>query len=581
MKRGGYLAIAAPRAGTTQAACAIRDRALAAGLVERCAGPTLTVYGDRQAPYFLLPEGRGILWGQLFDKRGNRVAAVSSETARGWSASGGRMLVETYWGCYVAMLADRASVIVVRDPSGAVPCYHVSLEDGESLIAADAAHARLALGAARQVDWDEIVAQLQYFSLRTARTALTGMSELLAGQALDLKSRGTATSMLWSPHNHVGDWSKPPAFDAAAARVGTAIRTTVAALAGGRGKILAEISGGIDSSIVTASLGRAASDVTCITFRGGGADLDESRYAQAVADQWRLPLRREILDLARIDITRSAAVELPRPSGRAFSQANDHQTLEIARATGAEAFFTGTGGDNVLWYFNTAAPALDRLRFQGWPGFLRAVNDLAAMCGVSPLAALRIALRKYRQRAPRPWVHDVRFLAPALRERLQPYTHPWMPADTEMLPGLRGYVRALIQMQDHLDYHERSAQGPVVAPLLAQPIVETCLGIPSWYWCHGGKNRAVARAAFAEDLPALVLNRSSKGSFDGFVCELFERNRATLRAMLLDGILDRQQLLDRDSIDAAFRTNGPIDGEIAGRLLRLGAVEAWLGSVPA
>ena len=39
------------------------------------------------------------------------------------------------------------------------------------------------------------------------------------------------------------------------------------------------------------------------------------------------------------------------------AQAADRQTMRYGEAVGCDAFFVGTGGDNVFWYFNTAAPA--------------------------------------------------------------------------------------------------------------------------------------------------------------------------------------------------------------------------------
>lgn len=581
MRRGGFLACVCTRAPMLGFVNDTRDRALGAGLVERFSAPLLTVFGDHRAPYMLLPDNCGIIWGTLFTRDGTRVEGIAPETARTWAASAGRLLVDTHWGAYLALFVGRDSVIVMRDPSGALPCYYFVTEKADTVLASDTDHARLAGRAGHAVAWDEVLAQLQYISLRTARTALQGCTELLAGEALELRSRGKRLIPIWSPHAHIGDWTNPPSLAAAKKRLAPVIQRSVAALAAGHNKVIAELSGGIDSSIVTAALARAGADITCLTFKGGAADLDEGRYARAVSQRWRLPLREEALKLDRIDIRRSAAAHLPRPSGRSFSQANDLQALALARTIGADAFFVGTGGDNVLWYFNTVAPALDRLRFEGELGFLKTLSDLATMCDVSWTAALRIGIRKRRQRIPQPWPHDLRFLAREHDAYLQPYHHPWLAGEVPMSPGIRAYVRALILMQDHLDYHARSDHGPVIAPLLAQPVVETCIGIPSWLWCRGGTNRAVARAAFEADLPASVLQRRSKGSFDGFACELFERSRTELRSMLLDGGLARERLLDRSAIEQAFANPQPVDGEVASRLLRLGAVEAWLAALPA
>ncbi|MGK4422636.1 asparagine synthase-related protein, partial [Klebsiella pneumoniae] len=71
--------------------------------------------------------------------------------------------------------------------------------------------------------------------------------------------------------------------------------------------------------------------------------------------------------------------------------------------------------------------------------------------------------------------------------------------------------------QSYVEGHDPQDLLPTVSPLLSQPLVETCLGVPSWLWFEGGRNRVVARRAFAGDLPADVIWRRSKGTPDSFV----------------------------------------------------------------
>jgi asparagine synthase (glutamine-hydrolysing) len=118
----------------------------------------------------------------------------------------------------------------------------------------------------------------------------------------------------------------------------------------------------------------------------------------------------------------------------------------------------------------------------------------------------------------------------------------------------------------------------VLAPLLAQPVVETCLAIPSWLWCRDGRNRAVARAAFEDLLPGRILARGTKGGFDGFTHALFLRNRAVIRELLLGGCLAERGLLDLPAIESLLGEEARTSNLLANRLLRLVSVESWLRS---
>src|SRR5690606_8440727 len=133
----------------------------------------------------------------------------------------------------------------------------------------------------------------------------------------------------------------------------------------------------------------------------------------------------------------------------------------------------------------------------------------------------------------------------------------------------------ILTIYNYLEGHARAEFAPILSPLLSQSVVECCLAIPAWQWCEGGRNRAVAREAYADRLPRMVIERRSKGSFDGFCTALLEANRGLVRAMLLEGRLAREGLLDRTAVAAALDQPFPLAESVA-RLLALVDVESWL-----
>ena len=76
-------------------------------------------------------------------------------------------------------------------------------------------------------------------------------------------------------------------------------------------------------------------------------------------------------------------------------------------------------------------------------------------------------------------------------------------------------------------------------------------------------------------LPNETLKRSSKGSPDSFVAELFELNRPMLRAMLLDGRLRAEGILDAQAVEQVLSDPRPAVGADYRRIMRLADVEAW------
>jgi asparagine synthase (glutamine-hydrolysing) len=100
--------------------------------------------------------------------------------------------------------------------------------------------------------------------------------------------------------------------------------------------------------------------------------------------------------------------------------------------------------------------------------------------------------------------------------------------------------------------------------LMSQPVMETCLRIPAYVWITGGRDRSIARRAFADVLPRAIIRRTQKGLADRYNRRMLDRNAKFLREMLLDGLLVRAGLLDRakiedftrpDSMSASFEYN--------------------------
>lgn len=515
----------------------------------------------------------GLLLGTLYENGGVRVVRPHPAAIGRWRESGGDALLRDHWGSYLAILRTTMGLLVLRDPSGTFPCYWIETPRG-MLLVSDVAWAEAAGHRFSGIEWTEIHTQLQFHNRRSARTALRGMQELVPGCALRIGGTGTTIEPRWSPYDHVH--ARPPDFDEAADRVRNAARIAVSAQARRYERPLIALSGGLDSSIVTACVAEAAPGAQCLTFTGGVGDMDETRHARAVAGHFGMPIHIEPLDRDAVDLCHSSAADLPIPSARSFSEAEDRQACRVAEAIGADAFFLGNGGDNIFWYFNTATAALDRLRADGIKGFFETAGDLSRLCDVSATEILFKAVRRLGRHRIRPWAADISLLAGPALVPVSVGRHPWEAAPAGTPLGVQAYVRALIQLQDHHGYFDREAHAPVHSALIAQPLFEACLNLPSWLSCRAGRNRAVARAAFADSLPAAILDRQSKGGFGGFGLQVLDRHLEPARDLLLDGRLADEGLLDRRAVEQLLRDGAALSGAHANRLLRLVAIEAWL-----
>lgn len=156
--------------------------------------------------------------------------------------------------------------------------------------------------------------------------------------------------------------------------------------------------------------------------------------------------------------------------------------------------------------------------------------------------------------------------------------HPWLDLPPDMLPGKREHVEALVSIQHFLDRGQPLMSVPMVHPLMAQPLLELCLSIPSWLWLRGGRDRALARRAMDGLLPPAIATRRAKGRLESLFLRAYVAHRKELADFLLDGRLVRIGILDRPSLESYLRQAGePADAHYV-RVLEISALEEWISA---
>lgn len=525
-------------------------------------------------------EGRGIILGSLFAR--GVVQPIreldAAEQARIGATRGGH-LIEHYWGPYVAILSapDGQRVDIVRAPLGELPCYVLDVE-GATVIASDVA-LLIAFGLfTPTIAWDEVARHLATRDMRSPATCLRGLRELPGGERLGIAGGKKAVEPLWSPWIFADRSRQVDDADEAARRLRDAALECVAARASEHGQVMLMLSGGLDSSIAASCLAQQGLPFHCLTLVTEDAIGDERDYARLVSQSLGAALTEAYRDVSRIDIERSGARHLPRPTVRAFVQESNRLAIEAAREAGAGAIFNGGGGDNVFCSLQSAGPAADRLLTAG-PGaaFLRTARDIsqlapASLWAVTSDAAKRAWFGKLAMRH----VQDLGFLSPRAASMVGATNlHPWLVLQPGALPGKAMHIRLMAFTQSYVEGLDPQDSLPTISPLLAQPLVETCLAVPSWLWFEGGRNRVVARRAFAEDLPEEIIWRRSKGTPDSFVAQIFETHRAVIRRMLADGKLAAHDMIDVPAVLRVLDDPRPVHGDAFRRILQFADVEAW------
>lgn len=484
--------------------------------------------------------------------------------------------LRTIWGDYVIVRDEAPGISVLRAPFGKLPCYYVRWTSA-TIIVSDITLLQTIGLPIPALSWKAIALHLIAPELRAEETCLTGVRELIGGCSLSIIEGKAGVRQAWSPWSYADRSAQLSNVREARLMLRRTIDTCISAHCGLYSHVLLGVSGGLDSSIVAAVAAWSRVQTTLVTMVASDRAGDERAYTRILADRLGLPLIEAFEDIARVDLRVSRSGHLPRPHARSFAQSSDDVFIGLVEEKGIDAFFSGAGGDNIFWNLTSAATVADT--FLGGFGLgttLRNALDLADMCGASLPRVLLRALRLAASRRQVYWPADCTFVAEDVGREIRPGEHPWLVAPQGALPGKIRHVHCIMGIENHLEGYRREAIAPMVAPLLSQPVVEACLRIPTWMWCRGARDRALAREAYADCLPASILTRTEKGTPFGFALQVFEKNRATLREILLEGALARERLLDRDAIETCLARDDPAAGLAHYRLLCIADVEAWV-----
>jgi len=522
--------------------------------------------------------------------------------------------VHHYWGAYFAAVRNDATGThsILRDPTANLACYHAKLgsihvffSDMEDFVR----YVPLSLS----VNWRHIRTRLYAGFLFSRDCAIAEIEDIPGGEWMTISSASETREMIWHPAQFCVD---DPMEDEcrAASELRATVVTAVHSVASEHDNLLVLLSGGLDSSIITSCLAQDSKrrSVTCLNFFVAGdtsgnrpetisipglsrenlvklrrsiGNADEREYARKVADKcgFRLvEMERPVRDL---DFERLyAAPPAPRPTGYAFALDVDDGELECAVATGATACISGQGGDSVFYASQRVIGALDYAISHPFGSDLgRQIGSAATLSRESLVRVLGKVIKYGYLRFELPPLSTLS-VSPNLltSDALSALStdisrHPWIDAATHLCPGKRNHVRGIT---DSVPLYHRTFRreriAPSIHPLGSQPVVETCLRIPTYVLLADGRSRGLARRAFRDILPREVSERFVKGTGMSLAQNLVRRNMTRIKEHLLDGPLVQEHILDRRKLEAYLIDEQPFLTVQAPQIIDYLTCHAWL-----
>lgn len=478
--------------------------------------------------------------------------------------SGGRLsrlrnLTGAKWGRYIAVDRDADGTLraALRDPSGS---HELAVWRSRGVVVVTTGVPDWLVAAAPicgAVLWEAVPALLADPNAALTQPPVDGLIVLDAGEMVDLDT--DEREQLWRPWTGRPPdiWSAALAADGLRARVDLC----VGSLASTVSRAGAELSGGLDSAIVAAALGeRRPAMRLWLNVLSSRPETDERRYAAQVADRFGLELTvaqrcEQALEAEVLDRTAGGL----RPGLNGADPVFDALIAEACETAGLDGLLTGKGGDAL--FYQGASPAIfgDLLKARGVFAF------------ISPVLP---GLSRWIRRSA--WSILAEAVRPAPPQGADGPVHPWMVGAEALGEAKRAQLAALVSNLAYVTACRRTEVVDLIHPLMAQPLVEWVMRIPTPVLTAGKTDRHLARSAFEDRLPPDVAWRRSKGDYTA----TFEREAAAslpfFREHLLGGVLADRGVIDRALVEALLDRDRLMWTGGSGWLTTAALVESWL-----
>jgi asparagine synthase (glutamine-hydrolysing) len=318
---------------------------------------------------------------------------VVLEAWRAW----GPACLERFRGMFAFAIHDArtGSLTLARDPLGIKPLYVYPRGDGV-VFASELKAIVAALGPELRVDPTGMIASTLYYWLPPQHEAVLGVHKLPGGTWTEYRRDGSTTSgVYWDAVEVARRAAAGPAVD-----LGCVIASSVAKHLVSDVPVASFLSGGLDSSIVTALAAHQDPSIEAYTiaFRGQDQKLeampDDAHYARKMAAYLGIKLHEIEIAPDIVDMLPRMVDILDEPIGDPAA-INTLLMCDAARASGVKVLLSGMGADELFGGYRKHLANLLSARYRRVPRPLR-TGVIAPLVERMPVVAGGRGLRTVR-----------------------------------------------------------------------------------------------------------------------------------------------------------------------------------------
>jgi len=433
----------------------------------------------------------------------------------------GSASLQRFVGMFAFAICDSQAneVVLVRDRYGKKPLYYS--RNGDRILFSSEMKALMVGRDALRLDQQALGEWLLYRNVDAlkSRTLVEGIEAVMPGEVVTLSAVGIRKELYYSPLRQVQEAEYRRFASADSKAVIDEIDETLTDAV--RLRLISDVpvgtllSGGLDSSLVTAMAARQSKALTAFHVSiDGHPDLDERRYAEQLANSLRIPFIPYTLkgtDFRRVLPYVAFLEDLPltHPNSTAYylisKVARDHGVIVLQSGEGADELFGGYS-----WNYRR------RLRLMRLEPLLRLIPDKIYSI---------LELFSYSHAGMPVWAHQFRDLLPPAVDLIDRYSRvEWMESceaaygfvqdlrERRVLAAMLGDIGDfLTPLLRRLDRTSMGASVEVRVPFLDHRLVHKAINMPMRYKVGARGDKWVLKQVATRYLPDNLIWRKKAG----------------------------------------------------------------------
>lgn len=260
----------------------------------------------------------------------------------------GKACLDKLNGMFAFLIWDKQEkeVFMARDRMGIKP-LHYSIQNKVMYFGSEIRSVLASGSVPRKIDRQGLCEYLSRIAVKTPRTILSDVRQLLPGHYAIFKNGILKTEQYWSMLKPLDPDKRPKSIDEAQAKTLELFEQSIRRRMVADVKVGAFLSGGIDSSAAVASMAtQSKTPVSTFSIIFNEKEFDESTYARIIADKYGAEHTEILLEPKMlIDELPNFFRDLDTPT---VDGINTYLVSKLVKQTGIKVVLTGLGGDELF-----------------------------------------------------------------------------------------------------------------------------------------------------------------------------------------------------------------------------------------